>query len=573
MLLQRLVEYADRQLKLPPTLYAEAPVRYIVELDRDGRLLNPRPIDTSDPASPRTRRGERRWAPQIGRTVAVQPLLLCDNAEYTFGLARDASKPERVAACHAAYLDLLARCAEATCEPAVLAVQRFLRADPVRQLDLDPAFDRGATVTFRVEGSFPIDLPAVQTFWASEHAPAEAEAGGHVMQCLTCGQVRSVLPRLQAKLKGVPGGQTSGTALISANANAFESYGLEASLIAPTCATCGERFTQAANALLSSRANRLIVGGAAFLFWTRDDVGFDFLRYLDQPSPEDVRSLLESPRTGRQAADLDATAFYATSLSGSGGRAVVRDWIDTTVGEAQVNLALWFRRQAIVDPSGAVAPPLGLYPLAAATVRDANKDLVPPTPRALLRGALTGAPLPLWLLFRAVQRIQAEGTVRRTQAALIKLVWLSQPGHGEQEEERMIRLDPEHPNAAYHCGRLLAVLEEAQRQAIGVATIVERFYGAASSAPASVFGRLLRGVQPHLAKLERDRPGAYRGLQARLEAIQGQLRGFPRTLTLEDQGLFALGYYHQRAHDRAQAIEAAARRRADSAAQVDKPSA
>ena len=109
----------------------------------------------------------------------------------------------------------------------------------------------------------------------------------------------------------------------------------------------------------------------------------------------------------------------------------------------------------------------------------------------------------------------------------------------------MVQLDLENQNQAYRCGRLLAVLEQVQRQAIPGAntTRVNRFFGTASSAPASVFGRLLRGAQPHLAKLDRDRPGAYRALQQRLEEVQSGIAGFPRTLTLEEQGLFALGYY------------------------------
>jgi CRISPR-associated protein Csd1 len=127
----------------------------------------------------------------------------------------------------------------------------------------------------------------------------------------------------------------------------------------------------------------------------------------------------------------------------------------------------------------------------------------------------------------------------------------------------MVQLDSDHPSTACHCGRLLAVLEETQRAALpGVnATIIDRFYGTASSAPASVFPRLTRGAQPHLSKLERDRPGAYYALQRRLEEILGHVPNFPRTLTLEEQGLFTLGYYHQRAHDRGQAREAVERRR------------
>ena len=196
--------------------------------------------------------------------------------------------------------------------------------------------------------------------------------------------------------------------------------------------------------------------------------------------------------------------------------------------------------------------PVGLYALVAATVRDVNKDLSPLTPRALLRAALAGAPLPPNLLSEAVRRNRAEQDVTRPRAALIKAVIQSRQGL-LLEEDTMIQLDNDNLDPAYRCGRLLAVLESVQYQALGITAVTDRFYGTASSAPASVFGRLLRGAQPHLAKLERDKRGAYFALQQRLEEVMAGLQGFPKTLGMEDQGLFALGFYHQRAHDRAQA--------------------
>jgi CRISPR-associated protein Csd1 len=558
MLLQRLVEYSER-LDLPPHLYAKAPVRYVIELDANGDLLNPRPVDRAEAASGRGSRGADLLIPQLVRSSGVRPLLLVGNAEYTLGLGRENSKPERVAACHAAYRGLIRACAEATGEPALKAVHSFLEHDAVSGLDLPDDFDRGATITFQVEWVFPVDLPAVRAFWSELHDPASKEAP--VMECLVCGQPRPVLDRLQAKLKRVPGGQPSGTALISANAEAFESYGLEASLIAPTCAECGERFTNAANELLSSDSSRIVLGGSAFIFWTREPgVDVPFRALLTDPQPRDVARLLDSVRTGARA-EVDETAFYATVLSGSGGRAVVRDWIDTTVGEVKRSLATWFDRQRIVDRSGAELKALGLFALGRATVRDPG-DLAPATPRALLRCALQGTPLPWSLLYQAVRRNRAEQGVTSWRAALIKLVLLS---HGALENgEAMIQLNEANVEPAYRCGRLLAVLEEVQRKALpeAKATIVDRFFGTASSAPASVFGRLLRGAQPHLAKLERDKRGAYMALQRQLEDVQSELVGFPRTLTLEEQGLFALGYYHQRAFDRKQAREGAERRKA-----------
>ncbi|MBI5947244.1 MAG: type I-C CRISPR-associated protein Cas8c/Csd1 [Chloroflexi bacterium] len=550
MLLQRLKAYADQRMQLPPCLYSETPIGYIVEIDSAGRPLSRVPTPTMDPTNPATRRGVRRFAPDIVRSSGVKALLLADQSEYTFGLARDPGKQSRVDVCHRAYRELLDDCAAAAHEPAVDAVRNFYANGGVAALDLPDDFDLAAKVTFRVhfggDAVFPTDLPAVQQFWAGRNDPEAA--GAATMQCLVCGSVGPVLSRLQGKIKGVRGGQTSGTSIISANAEAFESFGLEASLIAPTCAGCGERFTKAANELIASDTTHLHLGNATFIFWTVAETGFSLTSFLTDPDPAQVKGLLDSARSGSPASAVQSTAFYAAALSGSGGRTAVRDWVDTTVGEVQRQLARWFDLQRIVEWDGSEGRPLGLYQLARATVFKAD-DIRSATPRALLHAALTGTPVQPGLLYEAVRRNRAEQKVTRERAALIKLVLLSRDTT-PHTEEYMVGLEPEHPDTAYHCGRLLAVLESVQRRAMPNlnATIVDRFFGTASSAPASVFGRLLRGSQPHLSKLERDRRGAYINLQRELEDVTRQIPAFPKTLTLEQQGLFALGYYHQRAH-------------------------
>jgi CRISPR-associated protein Csd1 len=569
MFLQRLSEYVDR-VGMPPILYAKSPIRYIIELDAEGRLLNPEPTDTADPTNPRTRRGVARLVPRVQRTSALRPLLLSDNAEYTLGLPRDPSRAERCQVCHQVYMEQLEACARRTEEPSVSAVLRFLRGQPLAALRLPERFDAGANVTFRIDGTFPVDLQPVQDFWAEQNAlDTEGQDAAPVMPCVVCGRERPALRRLKGRIKGIPGGQPSGTAIISANADAFYSYGLRESLIAPTCATCGERFTYGLNSLLADRVQRAYLGGAVLVFWTRQETSFSLLQYLNQPQPGLVTALLEAAGRGGPATEPDPSAFYAAVLSGSGGRAVVRDWIDTTVGEVKRRLADWFDAQRIVGAYGEPPRPLGIYALAATTVRDVQKELPPGTPQILWRAALTGTPLPPGLLYQAVRRNRAEQGVTRPRAALIKLVLATQ--HRFSKEDSMVTLDRENPSPAYLCGRLLAVIEEAQRLAVpgAKATVVDRFFGTASSAPASVFGRLLRGAQPHLSKLQRDRPGAYWAIQRRLEEVQAGLAGFPRVLTLEEQGLFALGYYHQRAEDRSAAIAAAERKRAGLATPED----
>jgi CRISPR-associated protein Csd1 len=107
-------------------------------------------------------------------------------------------------------------------------------------------------------------------------------------------------------------------------------------------------------------------------------------------------------------------------------------------------------------------------------------------------------------------------------------------------------LDIANPNPAYRLGRLFAALEKIQQEASpGLnATILDRYYGAASSTPVAVFTTLLRLKNHHLAKL------GNRGRATNFERLLGEILGgiddFPLHLTLPEQGRFALGYYHQR---------------------------
>ena len=563
MLLEKLCEYAQR-LDLPPTMYVKTAIRWLIDLDLQGHLYG---FVATEGRGGKRDRGKEMLAPHIGRSSGVRAKLLADNGEYVLGVAREQSEPKRAAQCHADFVELVKQCAEATQEPTVKAVLQFLErlsvSSPAWPTDFDPAH----VLTFRVDDTLPIDLPSVRHFWASRATSADdsAEPAPDLMQCLICGEVRHPVQRLPIKIKRIPGGQTAGMALISANAPAFESYGLEASLIAPTCQECGERFSNAANALIEDERTHITVGPVVYVFWTKaEDDGFSIASLLATPEPDTVRALIRSAFSGHAVAlGIDATPFYATAFSASGARVVVRDWLDTTVVEVKRHLARFFALQSIVDRDGAEGKPLGLYALATSTlpsrIRDPNevrKELPPNVPHILLHMALKGGPLPIGLLFLAVKRTRTEQRVTRSRVALIKMVLLSQQPSLSLEENIMVQLDGENRNPAYLCGRLLAVLEAVQRAAIpgANATITDRFFGAASTAPASVFGPLLRGARSHLSKLRKERRGTFEALERKLEEIQSGLTTFPKILSLEQQGFFNLGYYHQRAADRASAI-------------------
>jgi CRISPR-associated protein Csd1 len=568
MILRRLCEAAP-QFEFPPFGYQEGPIKWLVSLDSCGRLIGC--IPTVEEGTRKSDRGKRMLFPFTKRTSQVAPQLLADKADYALGLVSpDASNRDKAQSelRHRAFVALLSDFASATAFGPAIVVLTFLRQGPHEWPDdMEP----GDMVTFEVDARLLIDEPEVRGYWAARVAALEER--GHSGTCLVCGRERAIADPHPLLIKRVPGGQSSGCALVSVNADAFDSYGHKKGLSqAPVCWDCARSYAEVLGALLADpRHHYTIQDRVAWVFWTRKPSSFDPNSILFAPRPEDIRDLLDGVQTGvRQELD-DNEAFYALALSGSGGRVVFRDWLESTVPRVQANLARYFESLAIVDYEGGNAPPIGLYALLGSTLptksKDPWKDLSPNLAAQLVRAVLTNGRIPQTVLDRAVCRARAEQGVTRPRAALIKLCLL----YAANQKEGInltVDLNRETDDTAYLCGRLFAVLESVQRAAIPGAkqTVTDRYYGAASSAPASVFGSLLRQTQGHLAKLRKTKEGAYFRLEQTLEEVLGRLSAFPRTLTLADQGLFALGYYQQKASERASMLEAAARK-AGSAAQ------
>ncbi|MCW2279031.1 type I-C CRISPR-associated protein Cas8c/Csd1 [Heliophilum fasciatum] len=580
MLIQRLTEYAETA-GIPPTGYREGILHWWLDLDMEGNLLSPEPIPLV--TEEKKKKGKMIVQPSVGnRTVGIVPNLLADKAEYVLGMPK--AKPDpKTEQRHRSFVELVRDCAKVTEAKQVQAVLLFLERFQWGDSSFQPTgMTESDIVAFRVNGDIVTDLEAVRAYWAdkywqrmleedeakpksSRNNKAEAkpknERSNELVECMVCGCRCSPVPRHPYKLPRIPGGQTSGNALISANNNAFESYGLEASLIAPMCATCVEKYGKAAIQLIQSDENSLAVGPLRYIFWTKEPVEFSFVHCLTQPDPKEVKALLLSAKKGSKFDVQDKNAFYAAALSASGARVVLRNWIECPVQEVSQNLARWFELQDLVGTDGQPGEPMGLYTLASSLYRDkkdAQKSMVAQVPQSMLRVAMSGGPLPTWLLYQAVKRNRAHDGLDslftlRARTALIKAVLLSQPGRKEREGI-MASLDPNSRDTAYRCGRLLALLESIQEQAVSArATVIDRYFGAASSSPSTVFPMLLRGAQNHLGKMRKieKKKAAYKALQEKMETVLVGLEKFPKVLTLDEQGLFSLGYYHQRAEDRA----------------------
>lgn len=616
MLLEQLMRYEDRMRAEGraraqasesgaggdemPFMYAAQPVRWEVRLKADGTVRDVQPLSSGKTKGKDL--GTPLAAPNVVRAAGVKAKLLIDNAEYALGIVRKEGDP-KVAQRHAAFRALVDLCAKTTGEPSVLAVARFLDGlDPAafREKYLAfPDFAPDTNVTFSVEGVRPIDQPSVRAFWGAQFGREAAEESGVTLtaECLVTGEVGPVMTREPVKIKGILGGQVAGMNFISANAGAFESYGLHASQIAPVRLEVAEKYANGLNRLLADPATSLRVGGVTYAFWTREGAVPPVGQTLSQPGKwgaqkrrekkartEEVRNALWSAFTGQQS-DLKAEApFYTVGLTPSGSRIAVRTHLTSTVGEAVAHLADFFDSQNIAPLTEEQEGRLyGVHKLAKSLYfqkpkkgqkkldeRDDGDDTeLTDSARAavdlLVQHALAGQPLPASFLVLLASRNRAEKRVTRPRAALTKMVLLSREFKElNMNTDTLAALDPEQPEPAYHLGRLLAVLDDIQSSVMRAnTTLVDRFYGSMSTTPYAVVGRLLHGSQAHLQKLRKENEAAYFSKQRALEDVMGSLRDIPaKPLSTPEQALFSLGYYHQRAAISAEIRERSAAKKA-----------
>lgn len=564
MILQALAKYYERIPNAAEEGFQKQEIPFIIVLNRQGSFAGL--VDTREGEGKKKRARPFLVPKAVKRASGIAANLLWDNTAYVLGRPKPDKKKdvekllERAKEQQASFFGRIRdTCSDNLSDEGIEAVISFLEKKDYEKLFNHPLWqeieESGANLTFQLEGDTELICQREVVKKAIMSSPADEPTDFQI--CLVSGNPDTPA-RLHTAIKGVWGAQSSGANIVSFNLDAFKSFGKEQGYNAPVGVKSEFAYTTALNTLLAKGSRqRIQAGDASTVFWAekKHEIEDWFADIFGEPAKgeseqdnEAIKALFKSPETGATPALDDNTRFYVLGLSPNASRIAVRFWYAGTVAEVEENIRQHFEDIEITRPPNQPKY-LSLFRLLVSTALQGKSDNIQPNLAGdFIKAILAGTPYPATLLSSAIRRIKAEREVTYQRVSLIKAILVRNARFYKtnQKEEVSMSLDTSNTNTGYRLGRLFAVLEKIQEEASpGInATIRDRFYGSASSVPVTVFSHLMKLKNHHIAKLEN------KGRAVNLEKIIGEIvddiKEFPGHLSLDDQGRFAVGYYHQR---------------------------
>lgn len=565
MILKALVDYYEilaEKNKVPKMGWCDAKVSYGLDIREDGTLQGIIPLkEEVEKGKKKILISKPLKVPEmVTRSSGVASNFLCDNSKYLLGI--DASGTQgRVKDCFESAKKKHLECLKDVNTPAAKAIKAFFQnwnpemANKIPEVnDLWEDITAGGNLVFLVKGEFVHEKEEIIKAWEKYYTSAKL---GTLGTCLVTGE-KTEISRIHTPIKGVQGAQSSGAALVSFNAPAFESYGKEQGFNAPIGKYAAFAYTTALNYLLTQKQYMLQLGDTAIVCWAEDgeEEYQELWEMVCQPredNQEIVRDIFQSLKEHRpvKVSDIEldmGQKFYILGISPNAARLSVSFFYENSMGNILENLRKNYERMEIVRPSWDQREYIGVRGMLMETVNLNTREKKPIHNMSdmLMRAILSDANYPESLYSNTLLRIRAEqGGVTRGRAANIKAYLLK--NKKMEKEEITVGLDEKRNDPPYVLGRDFAVLEMIQKETNpGInTTIKDRFFNAASATPNTIFPVILRLTNSHLKKFDKSQEGKKIYYQNLLTDLQGRLEDYPKRLSLPEQGVFILGYYHQ----------------------------
>ena len=542
--------------------WASAKVGYVIDLDENGQLRNIVSVKTpKQTAKKEVLLPAVLEVPQpVKRSSGIAPNFLVDNATYTLGIDLKGN-PGRANDCFEAFRKLTLEVLKDADSPCANAVKSFVstwKPELAKGYDAITENMEGLmtdNLTFTFMGVFAIDDPEIKRCWQQYY---DRDETAKKIICSVTGREDS-LAILHPAIKGVAGGQSTGTNLVSFNAPSFCSFEQSQGENANIGKYAATAYTAALNFLIADKEHTRLVGDTTIVTWAnggtaayQDLFAASIYGEVDTDTGFDLTLILDAISKGNfiqwNGVELDPDVqFYVLGLAPNAARLSVRFFYSSSFGDMLKNIAKHYDRLKIIRPTYDKREYLTTRSLFRETMSDGEKDVLPTMAIGTLQAILNDTLYPDMLFKKTMLRIKAEHKVTRGRAAIIKAYYLKNLlGKNEvRKEDLQVELNTESNTVAYNLGRLFAILEYVQDKSSTEtinATIRDKYLVSASTTPARAFPGILRLHQHHLKKLS---PGSRYYYSEMVREIMQKLDSFPKVLNVTQQGEFYLAYYQQ----------------------------
>lgn len=602
MILQALTRYYeilsnDPDSDIAPFGYSAVGVSFALEISSKGELLNLIPVFQNITTGKKTiEKPQRMIVPEYAEpTVNVEASLLCGKSDYVLGISeKDERKPKHSADRFVAFCrlnkDLLSK-ADCDSARAVIAFLENHKPEKARtHKAISPHLEellKGRRIVFLFNGKYVHEDKAILKLWDKYKAGKDSVQG----QCLVTGEIAPIAIK-HRKLQGIKDGQMSGNSLISFNKDAYSSYNKDGQqgMNSPVSESVEFAYTTALNYLLlpTNENKKFYIGDTTVVYWAESEKKEYAKAFWGLCEPEEVEipAIEESkPVRNKQAekkakkiaekvrrvqafdkekllAGLDDNPrFYVLGLAPNVARVSIRFFHSDPFDKVVEKIMQHYKDLEIVKEFEDQHTYLTIQDILKETVspKASDQSAAPLLAGSVFRAILENTPYPAALFNSIINRVRADQDdpkkyvkkIGYARAAILKAYLLrkyrNQPQHPIQEV-LVMSLNEQSTVPAYLLGRLFAVLEKVQQEAIGDmnASIKDRYFTSACASPRTVFPTLLRLSQHWISKADYGY-ASDRRIQDILNLLDVEKNPIPARLSLDEQGIFVLGYYHQHA--------------------------
>lgn len=587
MILQALYEYAQRKGDaLPEDGFENIEFKYLIEIRKDGSFVKFRDMQEKDDNGKLKGKTFTHLPKRIERSGKTpKASLLLDNVGYVLGIPKRVSETdsnfeknqkkanESAKIQNEAFISRIENLPDdVKSDEHISAVIKFYRDNKANGFDKISTSElwqniqkTTSNITFILEFENEL-IPQIEVVSeyqrkqiALESGTSEESEDNVIGICLVTGE-NAKIARLHAATSII--GAKSNAKFVGFQKNSgYDSYGKEQSYNAPVSIKAESAYTKALNYLTKhekAKNNRFRLGEDTVVFWAEEESSEDFengfglpFSFANEDNPDknviDLKNLLNSINSGKYR-NIDSN-FYVLGLSPNAARISVRFWETGKVETFAKRIKQHFDDFEIVK-NEKLKEYLTLFDILSSTAlgktpKERMDNVAPNLIGNMMQSILKGLPYPAALQQQCIRRIRAEQKVTRERAAILK-AYINRINRINGKEEVTVSLNRECKDKGYLVGRLFAVLEKVQQDTHpGLnATITDRFYGAASTSPVTVFSQLLKLNQHHLANY--DNKGLRVIREKEIGEIISMLESFPSHLDLNQQSMFAIGYYHEK---------------------------